>query len=423
MNSHHLRVRPARQDRPRLVPLRVRLALLLGEVAALAAATPTAFYAPLWQAGLWALCAFTVALLVGLVAARCVSEPLLALARNVSARHTVEAALRASEAQYRSVVESVREIVFQVDADGSWTFLNPAWTALTEYTVEETLGRPFINFVHPDDRARIREAFNARISKQAPPGRTEVRYQTRSGGTRWMEGLSSVMRGPDGQVRGLSGTLMDVTERRHAEAARVRMLIREQEARDHQERAAEVTGIVQSVELARRVVREARQVIAGLRPTVLDDFGLERALRLHVQELAGEGWTIEYDAQLGSGRLPGPIETVLYRIAQEALTNVRKHAQTLAATVCLRRYDGHVELDVVDRGVGFRQFAGRDDARPGQQIGLVGMRERAALVGRLCLVQSQPGEGTRVSVRIPLHDEPGEEGVFVAPVDVFRHAS
>ena len=198
------------------------------------------------------MCAFTVALLVGLVAARCVSEPLLALARNVSARHTVEAALRASEAQYRSVVESVREIVFQVDADGSWTFLNPAWTALTEYTVEETLGRPFINFVHPDDRARIREAFNARISKQAPPGRTEVRYQTRSGGTRWMEGLSSVMRGPDGQVRGLSGTLMDVTERRHAEAARVRMLIREQEARDHQERAAEVTGIVQSVELARR---------------------------------------------------------------------------------------------------------------------------------------------------------------------------
>lgn len=143
------------------------------------------------------------------------------------------------------MVESVREIVFQVDADGRWTFLNPAWTALTEYTVEETLGRPFINFVHPDDRAQIQEAFNARISKQAALGRTEVRYQTRSGGTRWMEGLSSVMLGPDGRVRGLSGTLMDVTERRHAEAARVRMLIREQEARDHQERAAEVTGIVQ----------------------------------------------------------------------------------------------------------------------------------------------------------------------------------
>ena len=118
-----------------------------------------------------------------------------------------------------------------------------------------------------------------------------------------------------------------------------------------------------SVDLARRVVREARQVIGGLRPTVLDDFGLERALRLHVQELIGEGWTIEYDAQLGADRLPGPTETVLYRIAQEALTNVRKHAETLVATVTLRRDDGYVQMDVMDRGAGFSQTVRREDAR------------------------------------------------------------
>jgi signal transduction histidine kinase len=160
-----------------------------------------------------------------------------------------------------------------------------------------------------------------------------------------------------------------------------------------------------SVDLARRVVREARQVIAGLRPTVLDDFGLERALRLHVQELIGEGWTITYEAQLGADRLPGPIETVLYRIAQEALTNIRKHAGTLTATITLQRQDGRVALEVIDHGAGFPAAhwgASADEGAPGHRIGLVGMRERAALVGGCCTIESEPGCGTRVIVKIPL---------------------
>ncbi|MCC7370526.1 MAG: PAS domain-containing protein [Chloroflexi bacterium] len=157
-----------------------------------------------------------------------------------------------------------------------------------------------------------------------------------------------------------------------------------------------------SLELARRVVREARQAIAGLRPTTLDDFGLERALRLHIQELNSDGWSIEYHAGLGPARLPGPIETVLFRITQEALTNVRKHAETLVATVSLQRQDGYVDLEVADRGAGFVVGAPPTEASPGQRLGLVGMRERAALVGGTCTVESQPGRGTRVAVRIPL---------------------
>ena len=157
-----------------------------------------------------------------------------------------------------------------------------------------------------------------------------------------------------------------------------------------------------SLELARRVVREARQAIAGLRPTTLDDFGLERALRLHIQELTSDGWSIEYHAGLGAERLPGPIETVLFRITQEALTNVRKHANTLTATVRLRCQDGYVELDVADPGVGFQVTSPPAEHRPGQRLGLVSMRERAGLVGGQCTVESRPGQGTRVVARIPL---------------------
>jgi signal transduction histidine kinase len=177
-----------------------------------------------------------------------------------------------------------------------------------------------------------------------------------------------------------------------------------------------------SVELARRVVREARQVIAGLRPTTLDDFGLERALRLYVQELENDGWTIEYDPQPGLDRLPGPIETVLYRIAQEALTNIRKHAETLTATITLRRADGQVELAVVDRGAGFKQAPAAPDADPGHRVGLVGMRERAALVGGVCTIESEPGRGTRVLVRIPLPDAATvtPNAVLAAPTPAVR---
>jgi signal transduction histidine kinase len=156
-------------------------------------------------------------------------------------------------------------------------------------------------------------------------------------------------------------------------------------------------------------------VIAGLRPTTLDDFGLERALRLHVHELESDGLTVEYEAQLGPDRLPGEIETVLYRIAQEALTNVRKHADTPRATVTLCRHSGRVELEVVDRGAGFKSAPAADD-RPGHHIGLVGMRERAALVGGTCVIESEPGLGTRVVVTIPLPSTPrvGEAALTAA---------
>ena len=84
---------------------------------------------------------------------------------------------------------------------------------------------------------------------------------------------------------------------------------------------------------------------------------------------------------------------MLYRIAQEALTNVRKHAETLSATIRLRRQDGRVQLEIVDRGAGFQRAAPAAEDDPGHRIGLVGMRERAALVGGSCTIESEPGLG------------------------------
>jgi signal transduction histidine kinase len=156
------------------------------------------------------------------------------------------------------------------------------------------------------------------------------------------------------------------------------------------------------LDLARRSVTEIRRVIAGLRPTALDDFGLATALQMHVAALHADGWEISYHESLGAKRLPPTIETVLYRVAQEALTNIRKHAQTTRVAVTVANHDRRLQLEIQDWGCGFdplRVFAG---AGPGERIGLRGMRERVALLGGHFSLRSSPGAGTLVAAEILL---------------------
>ena len=159
------------------------------------------------------------------------------------------------------------------------------------------------------------------------------------------------------------------------------------------------------LDLARRSVTEIRRVIAGLRPTALDDFGLATALQMHVAALQADGWEISYHESLGAKRLPPTIETVLYRVAQEALTNVRKHAQTTRVAVTLARDEQRLRLEVQDWGCGFEPAHVLADAGLGERIGLRGMRERVALLGGHWSVQSSPGNGTLVAAEIPLPTE------------------
>ncbi len=169
------------------------------------------------------------------------------------------------------------------------------------------------------------------------------------------------------------------------------------------ESASGRAALERTVELVQRTVREARRLIAGLRPTVLDDFGLATAIRLEVEALASEGWQVSYDERLGDRRLPSTIETALYRVAQEALTNVRKHAGRARVAVTLEQRGSVVHLQVRDWGRGFVATAVHDRPRPGERVGLLGMQERVALLHGHCAVTSGgPGAGTQVQVEVPL---------------------
>ncbi len=155
--------------------------------------------------------------------------------------------------------------------------------------------------------------------------------------------------------------------------------------------------------LAEAVGRELHGLAVRLRPTALDDLGLEAALEQLVKEWARRTG-VEADLQvtgLGRVRLPAEVETALYRVVQEALTNVAKHAKAWAVAVTVGVTEGVATAVVEDDGDGF------DPERAGAgRLGVVGMRERLALVGGTLEVESRPGFGATVYARVPLPGEP-----------------
>lgn len=143
----------------------------------------------------------------------CSDEEVLVILRDVSAETAARTALRESEQRYRSVVESVREVIFQASVDGRWTFLNPAWEEITGIAVGESLGRNYLEFLHCEDREASLERFRALVSEENDECRHEVRILHRDGRPLWMDTSARVVKDAAGAVVGVSGTLADVTDR------------------------------------------------------------------------------------------------------------------------------------------------------------------------------------------------------------------
>jgi signal transduction histidine kinase len=155
----------------------------------------------------------------------------------------------------------------------------------------------------------------------------------------------------------------------------------------------------------RQITEEVHRLAWGMRPSILDDYGLDSALARHIQELsktAGLEIDYQFTSPDGMKRLPARIEVTLFRIAQEALTNVIRHSKASRASVILLRRISEITMLVEDDGQGFNSAA---QDRGDQCLGLMGMKERANLLGGRFVVESAPGEGTTIRVKIPLNEE------------------
>jgi PAS domain S-box-containing protein len=312
--------------------------------------------------------------------------------------------------------------------NGTVLFGNRCLGELARAPVDELRGSPFQQFVPPAERADL-EGF---LRDEGRSGAREFAMLGRDGTATPVQIVVSVV--PLGAQPGGATVLMaiitDLTDRKRAEATRLdlmKLLIsagddeRRRIARElHDEtgqsltavlvglRAIEEAAITADVQsLARRLRKMAAQTVddigrlaRGLHPAVLDDLGLAEAMRRHVDEWA-RSFGVAVDLRLSgaiSHPLPALAQTTMYRILQEALTNVARHARARTVRVELT-YDGTLlELVVRDNGVGFKAGARR---RRSSSLGLHGMRERVALLGGSFELESRPGEGTLVRARIP----------------------
>ncbi len=157
------------------------------------------------------------------------------------------------------------------------------------------------------------------------------------------------------------------------------------------------------LDLVARLITKVRRLSLDLHPSLLDDFGLVTALRRHIESLAGRtGLDLRFQADEGIGRLGTELETVCYRVVQEAITNALRHAEPVHLLIRLRLDAGKLELSVSDDGRGFDPEAALERSAGGESLGLLGMRERVSLVSGELSIISAPGAGAVIKASFPL---------------------
>jgi PAS domain S-box-containing protein len=159
----------------------------------------------------------------------------------------------------------------------------------------------------------------------------------------------------------------------------------------------------ETMQTIENVLEQVRDLSRTLRPAILDDFGLAPALKWYVERQAKRaGFQFEFHADAFAQRLPEEVETVCFRVAQETVTNIVRHSHAHQVLVELREQPNQIILTIQDDGRGFDVADALARAVSGNSFGLLGMRERVALVGGEVAIQSAPQQGTRVCAQIPL---------------------
>jgi two-component system sensor histidine kinase UhpB len=174
------------------------------------------------------------------------------------------------------------------------------------------------------------------------------------------------------------------------------------EVQDPSEPAPVMTLVTDSLQITDQLIQRIRNLALDLRPSLLDELGLVSALHWYASRQAERaGWTLDYVAQEFEHRLSQEIEIICFRVAQEALTNVMRHAKATHLRVAVTQKGQGVELVVQDNGVGFDVVKERARCRSGESLGLLGMEERVHLAGGTIDVQSRQQEGTTITVLVP----------------------
>lgn len=364
----------------------------------------------------------------------------LELRRRAAAMKRLEQSLRQGEELFRQLAENIREVFFASTPTEQMVYVSPTYEEVWGRSCESLYENPWswVDAIHPEDRERIAQ----RIEQFDREGRfdEEFRIVRPDGSVRWVRGRAFALQNASGEVDRIVGVAADITERKQTEDALTqttahlqtlsRRLLEAQEIERrriaqelHDELGQSLTAVkiilqtaqrlapdgpleswlAEGINIVNHTVQQVRDLSLDLRPSLLDDLGLVAALRWCADRMAQRaGFVIRFVAEGVESRLPPHIETTCFRIAQEALTNVARHAHAQKVTVKVSGSPGQLHIMIQDDGIGFDVKAAQQRAAQGQSLGLIGMQERALLVGGHLEIESTPRGGTTVRVRLPV---------------------
>jgi PAS domain S-box-containing protein len=371
---------------------------------------------------------------------------------DVTAQRVADAGIHELAESLRSVFAAAPVAILVMDADSIVRQWNPAAEQMFGWTATEAIGQPLP--VVPMEEWREHLELRDRVLEGNDVAGLELMRRRKDGSDIAVELWTAPMRTAEGEVTGIVTIFEDVTERRRTEQERqqlrdalaeraedsarladerqqmLRRIVTAQEA--ERERVAlelhdglgqiltsislfasdlesevppKARGRVARVnELVRRAIADSRQLVWSLRPPELERLGLVPALRRLAEETNAESITVDLHEEIGELRLDAETEAVVYRVVQEAVNNAIKHAHASAVSILLRRRGDVLSTIVEDNGRGFDPGS----IQPGRGLGLIGMRERAELVGGDVVIESSPDAGTRVRLEVAVG--PGSPG-------------
>ncbi len=343
--------------------------------------------------------------------------------------------LRQSEERYRDLFENASDAIWVHDLEGNTLAANRACEKVTRYSSEELKNVSICQLMSKRSRSYIQQIEKRLLLDEPVDHICEVEFH-KNGEARTIVEVTTSLITHEGQAVGFQHAARDVTEERKMQenlryylqqVTRAQEEERKRIARElHDETLQnliilsrqldkiissealweESLGLVHSFKKQiETAVQEIRRFSHDLRPSVLDDLGMLPALQLLAGDLEEQGIATSFTVTGESRRLTPELEVMLFRIAQEATSNIRRHAKASAAELTIEFSNSMVRLSINDNGKGFRLPQRPGDLASLGKLGLAGMHERARLLGGSIMLKSEIGRGTIVTAEVPISQD------------------